>query len=272
MEYLMSGGSLTSRAWLRGIGATDSTQFVDLKVEMRGAKTTTARVQLAEGGGGGPERLVAPKGVAAPLFLRGMDDGLWEQLLPEQNALYVQVNAILPDKEETMDQFAERLWSIIQKENPKNVILDLRHNNGGVSQWSYGLLRTLLAFNRTTGNQLYVVIGRRTYSAAANFITDLERLGTPIFVGEPSGECCNLHGDPMRILLPYSQVRGSLTARKWGLTSPWDARRELSPDLPVQLTAKAYFAGRDPALEAVFELIKSGKVAKPSDHLLLAPR
>jgi hypothetical protein len=39
----------------------------------------------------------------------------------------------------------------------------------------------------------------------------------------------------------------------------FDGRREMSPDVPVQLTAKDYFAGRDPALDAVFRLIDDGK-------------
>jgi hypothetical protein len=33
--------------------------------------------------------------------------------------------------------------------------------------------------------------------------------------------------------------------------------------VPVQLTAKAYFAGEDPALEAVFRLIAARRTAKP---------
>jgi pimeloyl-ACP methyl ester carboxylesterase len=41
----------------------------------------------------------------------------------------------------------------------------------------------------------------------------------------------------------------------WNLSSPSDRRREMSPEVPVQLTAEAYFAGKDPALDAVYRLI-----------------
>jgi len=136
-----------------------------------------------------------------------------------------------------------------------NLILDLRHNNGGSTQLYEELLRSLIAFSRVPGHTVYVLIGRRSYSATGNFVTDLERLTDPIFVGEASSECCNLYGDPIELTLPYSGIQLEVTALRWQLSTPSDRRREISPELPVQLTAAAYFAGKDPALDAIFKLI-----------------
>jgi pimeloyl-ACP methyl ester carboxylesterase len=61
------------------------------------------------------------------------------------------------------------------------------------------------------------------------------------------------------VVLPYSKTQGEVTAVKWNLSTPSDRRREMSPEVPVQLTAKAYFAGEDPALEAVHRLIAARK-------------
>jgi hypothetical protein len=205
------------------------------------------------------DKLVAPPNVEPPLFLSKMQRQIqqlhWDVALPEHDAIYVQVNNLLDDKDETLARFGERLWFEIEKARPKNIILDLRHNNGGTTQKYPELLRTLVAFSRSPGNQLYVLIGRRSYSATGNFVTDLERLTAPIFVGEASSECCNLYGDPVSIKLPYSGIQGELTAYKWQLSSPGDRRREMSPQAPVQLTAEAYFKGKDPALDAVYSLI-----------------
>jgi hypothetical protein len=49
---------------------------------------------------------------------------------------------------------------------------------------------------------------------------------------------------------------------KWNLSTPGDGRREMSPDVPVQLTARDYFTGRDPALEAVRRLIRTRESAQ----------
>jgi hypothetical protein len=62
------------------------------------------------------------------------------------------------------------------------------------------------------------------------------------------------------VTLPYSGTNGEFSLVRWNLSmNVFDGRREMSPDVPVQLTAKDYFAGRDPALDAVFRLIDDGK-------------
>lgn len=203
--------------------------------------------------------MVAPPNIEPPLFLgkiqRDVKDFHWEKSLPEHDALYVQVNNLMDEKDESLAQFGQHLWTVIENSKPKNLILDLRHNNGGTTQKYPELLRTLTAFSRTSGNQLYALIGRRTYSAAGNLVTDVERLTAPIFVGEATSECCNLYGDPISVRLPFTKIQAELTAVKWQLSSPGDRRREMSPHVPIQLTAEAYFKGQDPALESVYQLI-----------------
>src|SRR6185503_12955434 len=145
----------------------------------------------------------------APLFLRDART-FWHLPMPERSAMYVQVNNIYDAPGETLAQYGRRLWAELGVAKPANLILDLRHNNGGNTLLYVELLRTLTAYARTPGNRVYILIGRRTYSAAANLITELERLADPIFVGEASSECCRMHGDPTQVELPYSQVRGEV--------------------------------------------------------------
>jgi hypothetical protein len=203
------------------------------------------------------DRMVAAPSVAPPLYLSRMNEMHWEQRLPEHDALYVQMNNVLDDPEETLWAFGQRLRRVLGELNPRNLIIDLRHNNGGSTNLYVEFLRSVIAFDAQEGKQVYVLIGRRSYSATGNLITDLERLVDPVFVGEASSECCNLYGDPAHVRLPYSGIEGELTGVKWNLSgNVFDARREMSPDVPVQLTAPAYFAGKDPALEAVFEVIR----------------
>jgi hypothetical protein len=189
-----------------------------------------------------------------------MDRTLWEKPLPEHDALYVQVNNLKNDPGETIAAFGKRLWTVLSEGKQRFLILDLRHNNGGVTNMYPELLRTIVAFSRAPDHQVYALIGRRSYSATGNFVSDLERLANPIFVGEASSECCNLHGDPSSVTLPYSKVQSELTAVRWNLSrNAFDGRREMSPHVPVQLTADDYFTGKDPALDAVFRLIASAR-------------
>lgn len=272
MQYLWGVSFLAETSWLKGlggIGGRASTESVTLTVQKPGeaSRTVTLATSTTQ-----PEnrqdKLVAAPDVPPPLFLRDPDQMHWELALPEHDALYVQVNNLVDDEDEKLPDFGQRLWTVLEKTKPKNVILDLRHNNGGNTLIYPELLRTLIAFSREPGNQIYALIGRRSYSATGNFVTDLERLADPIFVGEATSECCNLYGDATVVRLPYSKVEGELTNVKWNLSSPSDRRREMSPEVPVQLTAQDYFAGRDPVMEAVQRMIatrrkKDGIAALP---------
>ena len=269
MQYLWGVSFLAETSWLKGLGATSSVDSVTLTVQKPGeASRTVTLATSATQPENRQDKLVAAPKVTPPLFLRDPDQMHWELALPEHDALYVQVNNLMDDEDEKLAEFGRRLWTVIEKTHPKNLILDLRHNNGGNTLIYPELLRTLIAFSRLPGNQLYALIGRRSYSATGNFVTDLERLADPIFVGEASSECCNLYGDATEVTLPYSKVQGELTAVKWNLSSPSDRRREMSPEVPVQMTAQDYFAGKDPVIEAVYRMIAAGKNKK---KLALSP-
>jgi tetratricopeptide (TPR) repeat protein len=265
MEYLwIAPMALTQTSALKGMGAIDRTDRVALVLEMPDGKQRTldlptTATQPVRTPADRPDKLIAPAGVPAPLFLAESRQAHWEKPLPDQDALYVQVNNMMGDEGESLRAFGNRIAALLAEKRPRNLIVDLRHNNGGDTTQYPSLLRTVIAFSRIEGNRVYALIGRRTYSAAGNFVTDLDRLADPIFVGEASSECCFLHGDPGAIVLPYSGLRGELTAVTWQLTNPFDRRREMSPDVPVQLTAKDYFAGRDPVLDAVFAHIAKGR-------------
>lgn len=266
MQHLWGVSRLAETAYLKGLGFTDSADSVRLTLQSRDGRTRTVHVATsATEPEGRQDRLVPPPGVAPPLFLRDIVPAQkhWETPLPEHDALYVQVNNLVDEKDETLAQFGRRLWTVLDSVRPKNLILDLRHNNGGTTQLYPELLRTLVAFSRPAGRQVYVLIGRRSFSATGNFVTDLERLVDPIFVGEASSECCNLYGDPTTVTLPYSGTQGELTAVKWQLSAPSDRRREMSPEVPVQLTAAAYFTGQDPAMDAIFRMIATRRAATP---------
>jgi len=259
MQYLWGVSRLGETAWLKGLGGTGRTDSVRLTVQLPGRASRTVMLATRDSARPGrQDRLVAPPGVRAPLFLSRLSQTFWHQSVPEHDALYVQVNNLVDDEGETLERYGRRLWSVVDTTRAKNLILDLRHNNGGTTQLYPELLRTLIAYGRVPGRQLWVLMGRRTYSAAGNFVTDLERLADPVFVGEASSECCNLYGDPVSLALPYSGVEAELTAVRWQLSAPGDRRRELSPEVPVQLTAADYFAGRDPALDAIYRMIAAG--------------
>ncbi|HXG98972.1 MAG TPA: hypothetical protein VNI79_00975 [Sphingomicrobium sp.] len=251
--YWIAPTRMTEVHLLHGLGIVPATEAVTLS--LAGADGTVISRVLRTDSNDTLSKLMAPRGVPTPLFLKRVPESHWFEAWPDKSTVYVQFNQVIDDKDETLPQFRLRLRRELDQRPVKNLILDLRHNNGG-NTFNYAeLMRTAIAFSAKEGNQLYVLIGRNVYSAAANFTTDIERLGNPIFVGELTGNTGNQEGDEGQILLPYSGWRASVGAVWWQLSSPWDKRRGIPPHVPVQLTAKAYFAGEDPVLDTVGKLI-----------------
>lgn len=257
MHYLFMGPWIMRTAQvLKGLGIVDSVASVPLVIEQAGRERA---VQLPTGTHEGylalpPVASSTSRIPAAPAGRRN-----WEHQLPALRTLYVHLGQVGNDPTETLPQFGRRLRTVLATGGMKHVILDVRRNGGGASNLYIELLRTLVGFSAVPGNRLYVLIGRNTYSAAANLVTDVERLAEPTFIGEPTSQCCMLHGDPSGVQLPYSGLAGTLTAVHWNLSySPFDGRTAIVPHVPVATTAADYFAGRDRVLEVAFRLIETG--------------
>jgi hypothetical protein len=203
----------------------------------------------------GPAKLPAPPGTP-PLAFRHLDKMHWMQPLPDVSALYVQVNQVLDDRDETLEAFGVRLRSVLKDPPVRNVILDLRNNNGGNTFFYVELARTLIGFSQEIDRHLYALVGRGTYSAAGNLATDLERLAAPVFIGEPTSMTGNNYGDESQLRLPYSGIWAGVTSLRWQLGYPTDRRRAIVPQVPARMTAADYFGCRDPILDAALALCK----------------
>lgn len=210
------------------------------------------------------QKLKAPQltGIASPpLYLTRPDDQYWFEYLPDRKTIYLQFNQVTNKPNgESIAEFGLRLRDSLTKTEARNIIVDVRRNNGGNTYFYPELLRTLIDFDSRKGNQLFVLTSRWTFSATSNFIADLDRLTNAVFVGEPSSSTPRLvGGDEAAIVLPYSGITGALSATSWALTGPRDSRRWIPMNIPVQTTAKDYFANRDPVMKTVIDLINNNK-------------
>ena len=215
-----------------------------------------------------PSRLVlslpAPPGIAPPLHLSRPETAFWSEYL-EEGLLYVQINRI-GDGGGTLAGFAVDLRRRLEGKPAEGLILDLRHNPGGDAGRLPELVRTLVAFDIRAGEGgLIVLMGRNTFSAAQTLLNDLERLTSAVFVGEPPGTRPNRLGNEAPFRLPCSGALGTLSSGyNQGATSR-DQRRWIPPDVPVKVTSKDYFEGRDPELEVARILLRSQAETQTAD-------
>lgn len=187
-----------------------------------------------------------------PLYVRNMGTAQWFEYLAPQKTVYFQFNRVGNGPQESLADFTTRLMKFIDEHEVDRLIIDMRWNNGGNTYLAQNLLLALLANTKVNQpGKLFVILGRRTYSAAQNFSTYMERFTAATFVGEPTGSSPNFVGEESPITLPYSKVRGNVSDLFWESSWPHDQRIWLAPQIYVAPTFKDFSAGRDAALEAI---------------------
>jgi hypothetical protein len=195
-----------------------------------------------------------PNTAPPPLYFKNARRFHWMEEL-DKGILYVQVNLTWNAEEKSLEAFGLDVREKLRSSAIHSVILDLRHNPGGNTYLYHELLRTLVAFDTRSDSQIYVLVGRRTHSAAFNLVVETDRLTGAIIAGEPAHGRPLSPSDAVEITLPNSEVSGGISSTIWALTAPNDTRVWISPTLPVPLTSSDYFSHRDPVMEAVQEHI-----------------
>lgn len=190
-----------------------------------------------------PHRLAATD---AP-WLRDQDTTLWWTFLEDSGTLFAQFNHVRGDATSVVSELRERA----KEDDVERVVIDLRHNSGGDNTTLSPLELALRDPTMNREGRLFAIIGRVTFSAAANFATDLEGSTSVIFAGEPMGGSPNLYGDTRPVDLEATGQTLYMATRYWERSTPDDERLTIEPDISVDLSSEDYFAGRDPVLEAI---------------------
>lgn len=247
---------------LGSCGITDSLERTTLTLEKDGRTTTVTVEPLPPG----PEPAWVTwsdiAGTTKPLYLRDPKKVYWFEILPEQKAFYVQINAIQDDPAESLAAFSGRMIEAARKSGAEKLVLDLRLNGGGDNYLNRGLVLALLgAPDLNRYGRLFTIIGRNTFSAAMSLVSALERWTETIFVGEPTGNTPSQYGDSRRYVLPHSGLTVRLSSIYWRDAEANERRPWVAPDIAAALSWADHAAGRDPALEAALSY-------KGSDSLL----
>jgi hypothetical protein len=241
---------------LRAMGHTDRTDRAALTLEDREGRRRD--VELTPGTHEGSSSLPPPRGVTPPLWLSRPDRMFWLEPLPPAHALYVQINGIQNTRDKSLAAFTDDIRAALAEHRSRHLILDLRRNPGGNNFLIWPLVRLVITHEEAhPDNRVFVITGRNTFSACQNFINFLDRMTVVTFVGEPSSSRPNFVGESTRVELPWSGLMLSISSRYWQDSFPGDRRPYIQVSLPVQLSSADYFAGRDPVMEALAELMRT---------------
>jgi hypothetical protein len=190
---------------------------------------------------------ILPRRKPTPLYLRKSASLLWVDTLDRGRAVFVGFNSV----QRPSSTLVDRVTALSRRPQVKRVVVDLRLNGGGDNTTYASLLGALTNASVNRRGRLFVLIGRATFSAAANFAADVDRLTKATFIGEPTGGFVRGYGDTVSVLLPKSGINVRIAARYWDFgKGSGDRRLAINPDRKVNVTIADFLAGRDPVLTA----------------------
>ena len=258
--------ALVTPSIVHGAGLTRTRDSLEVTVRTRTGAKRTERIAAVPDESGGewlwneeglpvPDAVSAIDGVSEFPVSRRRDKNYWFAYLPDQKILYLQFNAVQHDKDEPFEQFCARMWREVDKQEVNKLILDVRHNGGGMSRITNPLLHGFIKRDEINRRGRFLMLtGRATGGAAVDCQAFLEEHTSVLFVGEPSGTSPNHADDPGRYVLPQSGLSLQVSKYFWTNSMPWDKRAAIQPHVPVSVSSKDYFAGKDPVFEAAVAL------------------
>lgn len=189
-----------------------------------------------------------------PLYLKNIYAAHWFEYLPETKLVYFQFNRVADDSSESLAQFSDRLFKFINEHEVEKLVIDMRWNPGGNTELLPPLIHGLIRCERINQRgKLFAIIGRRTFSAAQNAATFIERHTKAIFVGEPTGSSPNFIGEETEATfeLPFSKLNVNISYLFWQSSWPTDYRPWIAPLLYTPPRFELQRANRDSAMEAI---------------------
>lgn len=205
-------------------------------------------------------KLYEVNGKPVPNYLKNLKALYWFEKMPGMNTVYFQWNSVRNDRNVTLSKFTDSLMKYIDENDIEKLVIDLRWNNGGNTMLLPYFITSIVKNDKINkrGN-LFVITGRRTFSAAQNLATFLEKQTNAVFVGEPTGSSPNFVGEEDFITLPYSKLAMNVSDWFWQSSWPWDNRTWIAPTIYMPPTFKAYSNNTDEVLETLSKLILNEK-------------
>lgn len=182
-----------------------------------------------------------------PLYRQRPDEPLWYTYLPESETVYFNFKAY-PSRND-FKKFAQDLFTFIDKNPVKRLVVDMRQNGGGDltrgREYIIPEIKKRAGLNRR--GHLFVVTGRWTYSAGMANATDFRKETNAILVGEPTGGRPNGYQENRDFMLPNSHLK------VWVSTEFYKFQEQdtpgVMPDKRIDPDWASYRAGRDPVME-----------------------
>ncbi|HMQ47657.1 MAG TPA: hypothetical protein PKA00_09585 [Saprospiraceae bacterium] len=203
-----------------------------------------------------------------PFYLKNLDKIYYFEYLPDSKTVYVRHSQIQDEQDDPIPAFYARVFDFIEKNEVDRLVLDVRLNGGGNNYKNKPIVTGLIRCEKINQpGKLFVIIGRRTFSACQNLVNEIDTYTNALFIGEPTSENINFYGDNRRVELPNSKIPVFLSFAWWQDKPQWENADWLAPDIAVEMSFEDYRANRDTVLAAAINISAEGLVIDPMGHM-----
>ncbi|HSU28441.1 MAG TPA: hypothetical protein VLJ68_08670 [Chitinophagaceae bacterium] len=203
-----------------------------------------------------------------PYYLKNLDKNYYFEFIPGSKTLYVRQSQVLDEKTETIADFYKKVFDYVEKNDVDKLVIDVRLNGGGNNYKNKPVITGIIGCKKINQpGKLFVITGRRTFSACQNLVNEFSNYTNALFVGEPTAENINFYGDNRRIELPKTGIPVLLSFAWWQDKPQWENADWLAPQLAVEMTADEYKTNKDPVLDACLGFDEKDVVLDPFQRL-----
>jgi hypothetical protein len=179
-----------------------------------------------------------------PLFRQRQAEPFWFTYLPESQTVYANFKSY-----DSLGDNVRKVFQLVDGNPAQKLVIDMRQNGGGDFTKVRGSLipeiKKRAGINKK--GHLFVIIGRRTFSAAMTNAIDFRKETNAILVGEPAGERPNSYQENDELKLPNSRLTVSYSTRYYKFLD--EEVPAVMPDKRIDPAWPDYKAGRDPVMD-----------------------
>jgi hypothetical protein len=243
---------------VHGLGIASDPEHLLLVLERGGRSDSlviTPAGRLRDGHGGGPideGGWITMRRTAAPLWEQRPDQLFWWTYLPASRWVYVCSRAVVPVPGAATNRAQwDSIFALADSTPAARLVLDIRENQGGNGFLNrYPIQQILRRPSLDRPDRLFMIIGRRTFSAGQQFANLFEAWTHGTLVGEPTGQQPSQYGDHKPLELPHSRLIVNISTIFHQAPNEFDRRSFVPPATYTPLASDDYARGVDPALAA----------------------
>ncbi|MBN1273295.1 MAG: peptidase S41 [Candidatus Aminicenantes bacterium] len=187
-----------------------------------------------------------------PLYRQNRDKPYSFTYLKNEKTIYVLYNSCRMMKGKLFKDFVMEVFEQVDNNPVEQFVVDLRNNGGGNSMIFYPMLKELKEREKLNQkDNLFVIVGRRTFSSAILNALQMKNQTNATLIGEPTGGKPNHFGEIKYFQLSNSRLHISYSTKYFSFSQ--QDTDSIYPDITVEISIEDYLSKKDPVLEKILK-------------------